>query len=476
RKLRGQASHHHDSHRHDLDRRSRTRRARAKPRPTGRKYHRQHHHWPGRRCQAAADSQGGYSNRLACSLSLESGQRLQCPPTRRDTSCGTEVRFDGHLCKRRSAHRVRDRFRSKYEGAPRCVRDDRRTSPPDPYRMDHGLHGEEPAAGSVSIERERARRGVDVLRREPARLVPARSRLRAQNFAGQEARRPTGGAAGQIRAGRQPQDRQGDRAYVTAWDSCPRRRGDRVKRRDFITLLGGAAAAWPFAARAQQDGRVPLLGWLDAYDDRMRTALHEALAKLGWIEGRNLKIDRRFGAADADRLRNSAVELVSLAPDVIVAGGAAPTRALQQATQTIPIVFTGGGDAAAIGLVENFARPEGNITGFSSSEPMIGGKWLELLKEAEPHLKKVAIVFNPDVAPSAPNYIASIETAAQTLSVKTVKVPFHDAIELVRSIDAFAGEPNGGMLILPPPYTAHRAAIFKLAMQHRLPAMYAQGT
>jgi ABC-type uncharacterized transport system substrate-binding protein len=249
----------------------------------------------------------------------------------------------------------------------------------------------------------------------------------------------------------------------------------RMKRRDFITLLGGAAA-WPLAARAQQDGRVPLLGWLDAYDDRMRTALHEALAKLGWIEGRNLKIDRRFGAAEADRLRNSAVELVSLAPDVIVAGGAAPTRALQQATQTIPIVFTGGGDAAAIGLVKNIARPEGNITGFSSSEPMIGGKWLELLKEAAPHLKKVAIVFNPDVAPSAPNYIASIETAAQTLSVKTVKVPFHDAIELVRSIDAFAGEPNGGMLILPPPYTAHRATIFKLAMQHRLPAMYSQRT
>jgi putative ABC transport system substrate-binding protein len=250
-----------------------------------------------------------------------------------------------------------------------------------------------------------------------------------------------------------------------------------VRRRELITLLGGAAAAWPFAARAQQDGRVPLIGWLDAYDESdtsqsMRTALREALAKLGWIEGHNLKIDRRFGAADANRLRASAVELVSLAPDVIVAGGAAPTRALQQATQTIPIVFTGGGDAAAIGLVKNIARPEGNTTGFSSAEPMIGGKWLELLKEAAPHLKRVAIVFNPDLAPTAPNYIASIEAAAQTLSVKTVKVPFRDAVELVRSIDAFAAEPNGSMLILPPPFTAHRATIFKLATQHRLPAMY----
>jgi putative tryptophan/tyrosine transport system substrate-binding protein len=236
-----------------------------------------------------------------------------------------------------------------------------------------------------------------------------------------------------------------------------------LKRRQFITLLGGAAVAWPLAARAQQGERVPLLGWLDAYDNSdtgyqsIRTALREALAKLGWIEGRNLKVEGRFGVADANRLRAYAVELVSLAPDVIIAGGAMPTRALQQATQTIPIVFTGGGDAAAIGLVRNIARPEGNTTGFSSNEPMIGSKWLELLKAAAPHLTRVAIVFNPDLAPTAPNYIASIDAAAQTLSVKTVKVPFRDAVELVRSIDAFAAEPNGSMVILSPPYTAHRA-------------------
>jgi ABC-type uncharacterized transport system substrate-binding protein len=168
------------------------------------------------------------------------------------------------------------------------------------------------------------------------------------------------------------------------------------------------------------------------------------------------------------------VELVSLTPDVIVAGGAVPTRALQQATQTIPIVFTGGGDAAAIGLVKNIARPEGNTTGFSSNEPTIGSKWLELLKGAAPHLTRAAIVFNPDLAPTAPNYIASIEAAAQTLSVKTAKVPFRDAVELVRSIDAFAAEPNGSMVILPPPYTPHRATIFKLATEHRLPAIYSQ--
>jgi len=124
--------------------------------------------------------------------------------------------------------------------------------------------------------------------------------------------------------------------------------------------------------------------------------------------------------------------------------------------------------------VKNIARPEGNTTGFSSNEPTIGSKWLELLKGAAPHLTRVAIVFNPDLAPTAPNYIASIEAAAQTLSVKTAKVPFRDAVELVRSIDAFAAELNGSMVILPPPYTAHRDAIFKLATEHRLPAIYSQ--
>jgi putative ABC transport system substrate-binding protein len=253
-----------------------------------------------------------------------------------------------------------------------------------------------------------------------------------------------------------------------------------MRRRDFIKGIAGSAAAWSLAAHAQQDGRVRLIGLMDSYDENsvvsqaIRTALREALAKLSWIEGRNLKIERHVGAADANRLRAVAAELVSLAPDVLVTTGAAPTRALQQATQTIPIVFTGGGDAAANGLVKNIARPEGNTTGFSSSEPTAGGKWLELLKEAAPRITRVAIVFNPEVAPTAPNYIASIEHAARTLSVQTFKVAFHDTVELVRSIDAFAAEPNGGLLMLPPPSIPDRATIIKLAAQHRLPAIYPQ--
>jgi putative ABC transport system substrate-binding protein len=248
-----------------------------------------------------------------------------------------------------------------------------------------------------------------------------------------------------------------------------------MRRREFVTVLA-AAAAWPRAAGAQHGGRAPLVGWLDSYDagdpvsEAVRTALAEGLARLGWVEGRTVRIERRFGAGEVERMRAAAAELVSLAPDVLVAGGASPARALQRATQTIPIVFTGGGDAAVTGLVKNIARPERNITGFSNSEPTIGGKWLELLAEAAPHIDRVAIVFNPDLGPTAPSYIASIEPAARARSVNTVKMPFRNAIELVRAIDAFATKPNGGLLVLPP--SPLRTTVLQLAIQHRLPAIY----
>jgi putative ABC transport system substrate-binding protein len=250
-------------------------------------------------------------------------------------------------------------------------------------------------------------------------------------------------------------------------------------RREVITLLG-AAAAFPLSARAQQPDRGRRIGWLDAGvegDDlsrKSRAALVEALGTLGWIEGRNLWIDRRFGTGDGNRIRAAAAELVSLAPDLIVASGAAVTRATQMATQTIPIVFTGGGDAAVIGLVKNIARPEANATGFSSSEPTTAGKWFELLKAAAPRLARVAILFHPELAPTSPNYLAVIEPAARTLGVQAIRTPFRDVIDLVRAIDAFAAEPNGGLLMLPPPLIAERGTIVKLAAQHRLPAIYPQ--
>src|SRR5262245_21047315 len=183
-----------------------------------------------------------------------------------------------------------------------------------------------------------------------------------------------------------------------------------MRRREFITLLGGAAAAWPLAARAQQDARMRRIGLLDnaaetdAEPRAERTALREGLARLGWVEGRNLSIDIRFGAGDLNRLRGAAVELVKLGSDVIITNAGPATRAVQQQTQTIPIVFMTAGDAVAGGLLRNIARPEGNTTGFSSSEPSIAGKRLELLKEAVPHLARVAVIFNPDITQTARSY------------------------------------------------------------------------
>jgi len=252
-----------------------------------------------------------------------------------------------------------------------------------------------------------------------------------------------------------------------------------MKRREFITLLGSTAATWPLATRAQQTGRVRRIGWLIAAAENdlgvraTRAAFQEELTRLGWIEGHNVRTEIRFGVGDPDRLRAYAAELVGLVPDVIVTNGGAPTRALQERTQTIPIVFTGGPDAVAAGLVRNISRPEGNTTGFSGREPSILGKSLELLKEAAPHLARVAIIFIPELAAAAPNYIASIEASAPTLGLKTIKTPVRNAIDIVQAIDAFATELNGGIITLPPPYTtAIRNTIVQSAAHHRLPAIY----
>jgi putative ABC transport system substrate-binding protein len=252
-----------------------------------------------------------------------------------------------------------------------------------------------------------------------------------------------------------------------------------MDRRDFISLLGGAAA-WPTAARAQEQlGRVRQIGLLisgaenDLARRANRAAFQEALAKLGWIEGSNLRIDRRFGVDDPDRFRAYAAELVSLGPDVIVTDSGAATRTMQQHTQTIPIVFTGAGDPVANNLLRNIARPEGNVTGFSAAEPSIAARWVELLKEAAPRLARVAIIFDPELSFTSSNYISSLETAAPVLAVQIVKTPVRNSFEIVRAIDAFALEPNGGLVVLPPsPTPAVRETIFQLAAQHRLPTFF----
>src|SRR5262245_21273475 len=251
-----------------------------------------------------------------------------------------------------------------------------------------------------------------------------------------------------------------------------------MRRRDFMKIIGGAAAGWPLAARAQQSERTRQIGLLlgAAENDRDEKAtldgLLDGLAKLGWIEGRNLRTDLRFGGGDPDRIRAYAVELVRLAPDVIFAIGGASTSALQQQTQNIPIVFTGP-DPVGAGLVRNIARPEGNITGFSIFEPSIVGKWLGLLKEAAPRLVRVAIIFNPELTITSSRYLAPIKEAESALGVQAVNTPARNVVDIVHAVDAFAAEPNGGLLVLPPlPNTPVRNMILRLAEQHKLPAIY----
>jgi putative ABC transport system substrate-binding protein len=249
-----------------------------------------------------------------------------------------------------------------------------------------------------------------------------------------------------------------------------------MRRREFIAGLG-SVAAWPLAASAQQDGRVRQVGILDvaAETDRIAQTLHEVmreeLAKLGWIEGRNVRFDLRFSAGDPDRMRAHADELVRLAPDVIAATSLAATRTLLQRTRTIPIVFNNVGDPVAGGLLKNIARPEGNATGITSLFQSLAGKWLELLKEAAPRLATVGLIFNPGVV--GESYFTVIDSAAEVLAVKATRMPYRNAAELERAIDSFAEQPNGGLVMVPPPPSpSNRELINRLVVKYRLPSIY----
>jgi putative ABC transport system substrate-binding protein len=250
-----------------------------------------------------------------------------------------------------------------------------------------------------------------------------------------------------------------------------------MRRRAFITCLGGAAV-WPLAARGQQGVRVRRIGLLitgpesDPIYQAYMTALREGLEALGWTEGRNLHADARFVGGDSKRVGTYAQELVNLAPDVIVCSGALQTRAVQQQTRTIPIVFVQVGDPVASGVVQNIARPEGNTTGVTNLFLSVTGKWVELLKEVAPGIARVALVFNPEF-PVNGNYIAAIEAAAATAGIKATRAPFDNAAEIVCTIDAFAAEPNGGLIVVPPPLAWNdRALILRLALQDRLPVIF----
>jgi putative tryptophan/tyrosine transport system substrate-binding protein len=251
-----------------------------------------------------------------------------------------------------------------------------------------------------------------------------------------------------------------------------------VKRREFITLLAGATAALPLGARAQHLGTMPRVGVLfgiaekDPEGRNRIDAFRHGLEKLGWMAGQNVQIESRWAGGDLDRLKAQAAELVRLKPDVLVAGATVSLVALQEATRDIPIVFAQVTDPVGAGFVRSLARPGGNITGFTQHEFAIGVKWLELLKELAPRVKRVAVIYHTD-NPASAGYLTTITPAAPTFGVELTTTGVRNIAEIERAIDAIAGTSDGGIIVLPGPApSTGRNRIIALSEQHRLPAVY----
>jgi putative tryptophan/tyrosine transport system substrate-binding protein len=251
-----------------------------------------------------------------------------------------------------------------------------------------------------------------------------------------------------------------------------------MRRREFIAGLGSAVAL-PLAAHAQQPERMRRIGVLISYDEndpegKLRYSVFtQALADLGWADGRNVRMDFRWVGGDINRIRAFAKELVGLQPDIIVTAGTPAITALQRETRTIPIVFASVGEPAASGLVARLDRPSGNITGFAVWEATLGGKWLELLSEIAPGLKRAAIMFNPDTAPASA-YMPSFEAAARSLKVVLIIAPVRSDAEIETAIIALGRESGGGLVIMPDTFTlVHRPPIISAAARNNVPAVYA---
>jgi putative ABC transport system substrate-binding protein len=253
-----------------------------------------------------------------------------------------------------------------------------------------------------------------------------------------------------------------------------------MRRRKFITLLGGMAAAWPLNAGAQQADRVRRIGVLmasaadDSESQARIAAFLQALQGLGWVDGRNVRIDTRWATTDPDDIRRHAAELAALAPDVLVAAtGTATVAPLLQATRTVPLVFVTVVDPVGAGFVASLSQPGGNATGFTNFEYGMGGKWLELLKEIAPRVTRAAVLRDPAVA-SGIGQFGAVQAVAPSLGVELSPVDVRDAGEIERAVTAFARSSNCGLIVTPSPLaTRHRDLIIALAARHRLPAVYA---
>ena len=253
-----------------------------------------------------------------------------------------------------------------------------------------------------------------------------------------------------------------------------------IGRRQFLSALGGTAVAWPLAASAQQIGQMRRVGMLmdtaaeNAEGAARVAAFREQLKELGWIEGRNIVIDLRWGNGDIERIRGYAAELVGLSPDVIFAYANAELRPLSQATRTIPLVFVGASAPVEDGYVASFAHPGGNITGFTQYEPAMVGKWLTTLKAISPAMKRVALMVNPDTAPMHGTfYLQAFATAAAAVTVGPIKAFVHNPSEIEAAMAALAAQPDGGLIVAPEAFTtANRELIVTLAAKLRVPAIY----
>jgi len=252
-----------------------------------------------------------------------------------------------------------------------------------------------------------------------------------------------------------------------------------MKRREFITLLCGAATTWPLAVRAQRGERVRRIGVLIGFaetDPAVQSwlaAFRGALAKLGWTEGSNLRIEVRWTGYDPDRIKTFAKELVDLRPDAILSVTTPVTDALVRETQTIPIVIVTVADPISSGFVTNLGRPGGNVTGFALYEPSMGGKWLEQLKQIAPGVTRVALLFNPGTTVPIKFYMASIQAAASSFAVQTSTAPVHAKDEIEGVIAALAGNPGAGLIVMPDLFnTINRDLIIAAAARYRVPAIY----
>jgi putative ABC transport system substrate-binding protein len=251
-----------------------------------------------------------------------------------------------------------------------------------------------------------------------------------------------------------------------------------MQRREFVTLLGGAAAAWPLAVRAQQPNRMRRMGVLlgNAEDHEAQSwvaALREELGKLGWTEGRNIEIDIRWAAADVASMKRFAKELVALQPDLILTQSTPAAGAMLEQTHTIPVVFVLVADPVGSGYVASLPRPGGNATGFTPIVSSLGGKWVELLKEIAPRLARVTLLFNPPTATFIQAYLSPFKAAAASVGVEAIVAPVNGVPELQSQVTTQAREPNSGLVVIPDTFTqAHLAEIAALAARYRVPAVY----